>query len=161
MDLTTIFHRTCQSIANRLNWEALSSSLAGQNLPSTAQQRYTPSTAATASPSSISAHGSTQITPPISSGSNSGSSTQAHGGGSNTMSTAPQETSLWVVFGIKNMHEFNEIENIEISSLLNDPSFFKELKTRYNNHRWLFQRWFSPFRFRHCNFVQVSIISNM
>lgn len=160
MDLTTIFYRTCQSIANTLNWEALSSSLAGQNSPSTAQQRYTP-TAATASPSSISVRDSTQTIPPISSGSNSDSFTQAHGGGSSTMSTAPQGAPLWVVFGIKNMHEFDEIENIEISSLLNDPSFFKELKTRYNKHRWLFQRWVSPFRFRHCNFVQVSIISNM
>ncbi|KAG4429355.1 hypothetical protein IFR05_015162 [Cadophora sp. M221] len=158
MDWTTIFHRTCQSIANKLNWEALSSSLFGQTPPSTAQQRYTPLTAATSSPSSNSAHSSTQTTPPISSRSNSGSFPQAHGGGSGTMSTAPQEPSLWIVFGIKNMREFDEIENIEISSLVNDSSFFKELRTRYDKHCWLFQRWFSPFRFRHCNFVRFEMI---
>lgn len=155
IDWTTIFYRICQSIANTLNWGALGSSLVTQKSPSKAQQLYIPATAS----ASIPTHSSTQTRPSISPGSNGGSATQAHGGGPSTIPTAPQGDPLWVVFGIKYMHEFDDIENIETSSLLNDPSFFKELKTRYNKYHWFFQRWFSPFRFRHCNFVQFEIIN--
>lgn len=158
---TTVFYRICQSIANTLNWIVLSSSLAIQNSLSKAQQLYTPATAATASASSIPMHSSTQKRPSIAPGSNNGSVTEARGSGSSTIPTSPQGDPLWVVFGIKDMHELHEIENIEVSGLLNDSSFFKELKTRYKKYRWFFLRWFSPFRFRHCNFVQVSIMFDM
>jgi hypothetical protein len=136
--------------------------LAPQGSPSKAQQLYTPANAATARASSSLAQDSTQARPAMPPGSNSNSVTRAQGGGSSTIPTVPQrDHPLWVVFGIKDMHEFDEIENIEVTSVLNDSSFFKELKTRYNKHRWFFQRWFSPFRFRHCNFVQASIIFDL
>lgn len=152
-----LFYRICQSIANTLNQIVLSSSLATQKSPSEAQQLYTLA-AATASASSIPAHGLTQTRPSIAPGSNNGSVTEARGSGSSTIPTSPQGDVLQVVFGIKDMHEFHEIENIEVSGLLNDSLFFKELKTRYKKYRWFFLRWFSPFRFRHCNFVQASIM---
>lgn len=143
-----------------LNWKALSTSLTGQTSQSIAHQRYTPGTTATTSTSSATAHGSTATTPLYYSGSSGASSVRAHGGSSDTILTTRHDDPLWVVFGIKDTNEYDEIENIEVSNLPNDSSFFKELKKRYTKHRWFFQRWFSPFRFRYCDFVQVNILSD-
>jgi len=131
-----------------------SSSLAGQTSQSSAQQRYTPATGATTNASSTPLHGSNQTNIQAPAGNTTGC-TQAYGGRPCAYSVAPQGNPLCVVFGIKDSQEFDQIENIEISNAFNDPSFFKELKMRYKKYRWFFQRWCSPFRFRHCKFVQV------
>ncbi|EMD95267.1 hypothetical protein COCC4DRAFT_204965 [Bipolaris maydis ATCC 48331] len=62
------------------------------------------------------------------------------------------------VFSIKDMWGFHNIENIENHSQLSDPMFFEELKKRHKSHRWCFQHWLSPYRFRYCRFVQFEEI---
>jgi hypothetical protein len=69
-----------------------------------------------------------------------------------------QITPMRIIFGIQGVRRSLEIEQIEISSQMNDQSFFSELKTRYKKHRAYFQRFLSPFRFRHCNFVKVGLL---
>jgi hypothetical protein len=63
-----------------------------------------------------------------------------------------------IIFGIQGMRKSLEIEQIEISSQMNDQIFFSELRTRYKKHRSFFWRLLSPFRFRHCNFVKVGLL---
>jgi hypothetical protein len=36
-----------------------------------------------------------------------------------------------------------------------DDQFFEELKTKYNEIRGLFRRWFGIWRYSHCDFVKV------
>ncbi|KAK6811346.1 hypothetical protein RU639_012790 [Aspergillus parasiticus] len=121
-----------QSITDMLSWKAPSNSLAWQTSQSTANQRYTPGSAI---------------------------SVESQDGNAKAISVGRYGNPSWVVFGIKVMDEYDEIENIESSNLLNDPSFFNELKKRHAKHRWFFQRWFSPFRFRYCKFVQFESIN--
>lgn len=157
---TTIFHRICQHIARFCNWEMQSFGLPVQKLTSQAQRLYTPPfvTAPTASPPSQ--HSTFQITPPISSpGANDASGTQSQRGCLSADLVIQQGKPLWIVFGVKNTPDFDDIENIEMTNLLDDPSFFQELRERHNKHRSLFRRWFSPFRFRNCRFVRVSTTS--
>lgn len=139
-----------------LSWKAPSNSLAWQTSQSTAHQRYTPGVTATSSASSETAHGSTATSSPHYSAGSSAISVEPQAGNTKAISVDRYGNPSWVVFGIKDMDEYDEIENIESSNLLNDPSFFKELKKRHAKHRWFFQRWLSPFRFRYCKFVQVN-----
>ncbi|GMG13312.1 unnamed protein product [Aspergillus oryzae] len=110
----------------------------------------------TSSASSETAHGSTATSSPHYSAGSSAISVEPQAGNTKAISVDRYGNPSWVVFGIKDMDEYDEIENIESSNLLNDPSFFKELKKRHAKHRWFFQRWLSPFRFRYCKFVQVN-----
>jgi hypothetical protein len=75
--------------------------------------------------------------------------------GSSSSGSTSQADSFWIIFGIKDMRSFSAIENIETSIQLRDMPFFQDLKRRHRRHRWFFQRWFSPYRFRFCKFVQV------
>ncbi|EUC48196.1 hypothetical protein COCMIDRAFT_47701, partial [Bipolaris oryzae ATCC 44560] len=52
-----------------------------------------------------------------------------------------------------------KIEQIEICSRMNDQIFLPELKKRYKKHRLMVSRWFSPFRFHHCDFVKFRKVS--
>jgi hypothetical protein len=72
--------------------------------------------------------------------------------------TQPPTQSFFVIFGIKSVKRLDVVENIEITQDTNDPSFFKELKTRFTARRSLLLHLFSPFRFQYCQFVEVSII---
>ena len=128
------------------------SSMTGQSQPARSQQRYTPSSAAPPTTSN-NPHNTTQSIPINSSEANYGM-TQTSGSAPWYNSTTQQPNAHWVIFGIKN-YDFDKIENIETSSVLNDPSFFPELKARHSKLVWFFRRWFSPFRFRYCQFVQV------
>jgi hypothetical protein len=60
-----------------------------------------------------------------------------------------------MLFGVQSSDWFTNLEQIDISSINNDPEFFRELKLRYKKNRsWI--KWIaSPFRLRSCNFVKV------
>jgi hypothetical protein len=60
-----------------------------------------------------------------------------------------------VLFAVQGSRWSLDLEQIPVTSLLNDPAFFRELKTRYKKHRSLIRRLVSPFRFRYCRFVKV------
>jgi hypothetical protein len=70
----------------------------------------------------------------------------------NTSITASQR----ILFAIQGSKWSLDLEEIPVSSLLNDPAFFRELKVRYKKHRSLIKRLVSPFRFRSCKFVKVT-----
>jgi hypothetical protein len=123
-----------------------------------ARQRYTPATAATNSPSSATT--SDSVVP--NSLHNSADSSALPGGlcpGGTDNVPNSRRASSWIVFGIRDPYEYDHIENIEASSLMDDPLFFTELKKRFAKRCWFFQRWISPYRFRYCRFVQVTIQS--
>ncbi|KAI4911823.1 hypothetical protein J4E90_006640 [Alternaria incomplexa] len=64
------------------------------------------------------------------------------------------DPSLRVLFGVQGSRWSLEVEQIS-TALLNDPAFFRELKTRYKKHRHWIKRLISPFRFRFCRFVKL------
>jgi hypothetical protein len=150
-------------------WQRISTSLQGerQRTPSTGNQPpksavYTPSptntsgVSASASSSTLQGVSTANLTPAA--GGSSNNSPQVQGSSSIDLRTTAQAVPLRILFGIQGMRKTLEIEQIEISSQVNDPMFFSELKTRYKKHRWFLKRWLSPFLFRHCNFVKVSIL---
>ncbi|KAH7096085.1 hypothetical protein FB567DRAFT_48711 [Paraphoma chrysanthemicola] len=59
-----------------------------------------------------------------------------------------------VLFGVQGPRWSLDLEQIPVTSLLNDPTFFRELKKRYKKHRSVLKRIASPFRFRYCRFVK-------
>lgn len=79
--------------------------------------------------------------------------TQAHDPAPNTI---PPVVSSCVVFGIRDMHGFHDIEHLDTDVQLNDSTFFQQLKESHKKHRWRVQNWLSPYVFRYCRFVQVS-----
>ncbi|KAI4637814.1 hypothetical protein J4E83_000632 [Alternaria metachromatica] len=122
---------------------------------SRASQRYTPtSTSATSAP---------VASPQTAGGVNSNLS--APGSASSPLqvlgqpATVPSKTvpgpSLRVLFGVQGSRWSLEVEQISVTALLNDPAFFRELKTRYKKHRSWIKRLISPFRFRFCRFVKL------
>jgi hypothetical protein len=156
-----VFHRICRSVARICHWKILRFASANQESSSKAQQLYTPASVMTTIASSVHTHspiqGTRSMTSPITNGPDG---MQAQGGYSSADFVPPQRKPSWVVLGVQNTPDFDEIENIEMTTLLNDTSFFQELKIRHDKHRRLFQRWFSPFRFRYCKFVRVRTTLN-
>ncbi|CAN9412095.1 unnamed protein product [Alternaria alternata] len=75
-----------------------------------------------------------------------------------SMSAPPTNVaSLWVVFGIRDLFEWDDIENIEIDGILmNDATFFGKLRQLDSKYRWPLLSWMSPWNFEYCKFVQVS-----
>ncbi|KAH7080625.1 hypothetical protein BKA63DRAFT_563300 [Paraphoma chrysanthemicola] len=73
-----------------------------------------------------------------------------------TSSSLPRTSleSRRILFGIQGSRWSLDLEQIPVTSLLNDPTFFHELKKLYKKHRSLLKRVVSPFRFRHCRFVK-------
>jgi hypothetical protein len=125
---------------------------------SAAQRRYTPPirTANRTASAAAQGIGLTPMSPAQLNNSGNTTSTQATG----PIYVPPMLTHkwLWIIFGIKNHPDFHAIENIEMSSLLmNDATFFRELKSLESKHRWPILKWFSPYIFSYCNFVQVFI----
>lgn len=66
--------------------------------------------------------------------------------------------TLRVVFGIKDLQGYHDIEEMETHAQLTDATFFQDLKKNHRKHRSLIQRWFSPYVFRYCRFVQVRTV---
>jgi hypothetical protein len=165
--LSRLYHTWTIVFRNGL-LDIMASSLSSQQRrPSRASRVYpqskTGNTGSSGSPSTGSVLSGSQA------GSNSGSGTtqrslniaQQHGGNIVTRPPTPPPPPLhsFVVFGVKNaMHDYYAIENINMSNISRDTVFFKELKAQYNINRSLLLRIFSPFRFRHCNFVEVSML---
>ncbi|KAH8727556.1 hypothetical protein GQ44DRAFT_703430 [Phaeosphaeriaceae sp. PMI808] len=59
-----------------------------------------------------------------------------------------------MLFAIQGSRWSLDLEQISVSTQLNDPAFFRELNTRYKKHRNWIKRMVSPFRFRFCKFVR-------
>jgi hypothetical protein len=158
LDWLTAFRLLYQATRSRLPTKLTSPSSTGISPPSKTHLRYTPTTTTTTGTSS--SLSVPQNTPPssltASACGNVGSQAQPSSSGSDS-----QEDSFWVVFGIKDMRGFNAIENIQTRVQLRDTTFFEELKRSHGRHRWIFQRWFSPYRFRYCKFVKVSTTSKL
>jgi hypothetical protein len=62
-----------------------------------------------------------------------------------------------VLFGVQGRRWSLELEKIMLAGISNDPTFFRELKERYKQHRSSIKRLLSPYRFRSCRFVKVSL----
>lgn len=121
--------------------------------PSQANLRYTPSSASAST-------GTSSSLPPAQSALTPSSNPPAGGNATSQVGLNPgvnqmPADALCVVFGIRDMRGFDAIENIETDLRLDDTSFFQDMKKRHGRYRWFFQRWFSPYRFRYCRFVQV------
>jgi hypothetical protein len=155
----TAFWLLFQALRSRLPVKLANPPPPDSTSPSKAHQRYKPSTTS-ASTSINSTSGTVQGTLNLSSNPpacrSTGSQVRHNTGGNET----PAD-SLWVVFGIRDMRGFDAIENIETHARLNDTLFFQDMKTRHGRYRWFFQRWFSPYRFRYCRFVQASRIPEL
>jgi len=129
---------------------------------SLAGQRYTPSPATNIGTAANSAQGvsPTSIHHQAFDGTSHGSSMQLNTLSPIPSTPTPPHNSLWVIFGVKDTFEFDDIECINIESMLmNDPSFFAELRRLDSKYRWRFLRWFSPWIFTHCKFVRVCTLS--
>ncbi|KAI4703158.1 hypothetical protein J4E81_002035 [Alternaria sp. BMP 2799] len=85
---------------------------------------------------------------------NSNSTPQIAGQPATNPSIVVPDPSLRVLFGVQGSRWSLEVEQIS-TALLNDPAFFRELKTRYKKHRHWIKRLISPFRFRFCRFVKL------
>ena len=129
--------------------------------PSSARQRYTPPPATNVG----TAARSPQVVPPTTShhqtsnNSTTSSGMQANASSSVPPTPIPPHTSLWVIFGVKDTFEFDDIESINMPSMLmNDASFFAELRRLDSKYRWPVLKWFSPWVFTHCKFVRVRML---
>ena len=135
--------------------KANSGSAASSSTSSTASQRYTPATSSTISTpvTSSPVAGRTGTSPSAINSSNF--APRITGQPTNVPPTAVPDPSLRVLFGVQGSRWSLEIEQIGVTALLNDPAFFRELKTRYKKHRSWIKRLVSPFRFRFCRFVKL------
>lgn len=125
---------------------------------SAAQRRYTPPTTTATKTASTAAQGIGLTPMPPAHLNNSGNTTSTQANGPIYVPPMSTHKWLWIIFGIKNHPDFHAIENIEMSSLLmSDTAFFRELKSLESKHRWPILKWFSPYIFSYCNFVQVHI----
>lgn len=150
-------------------WRTVSASLQGGKQrnpsagmkPSKSAVAYTPSPwgVSKASASSSAPQGATNPSPANNVSNNN--FPQVHGNSTRGPSNVVQMPPMQILFGIQGMRRSLEVEQIEICSQMNDQIFFSELKARHQKHRWLFKRWFSPFRFRYCNFVKVGIAERL
>lgn len=67
------------------------------------------------------------------------------------------QSPVRILFGVQGRRWSLELEQIIIAGLSNDPTFFRELKARYKRHRGFIKLLLSPYRFRFCRFVKVSL----
>ncbi|KAH4262248.1 hypothetical protein HBI70_010630 [Parastagonospora nodorum] len=85
---------------------------------------------------------------------NQRSPTGAQGQHSNATTSNMPSMSHRILFGIQGSKWSLDLEQIQISSLIEDSEFFRELKIRHKRHRSWAKRTLSPFRFRFCRFVK-------
>jgi hypothetical protein len=126
-----------------------------QSPPSAAHRRYTPSFSTNAAATTGSVQGaSSNAVPSHLTGSNI---LPAQSSAPNTSAPPTNVASLWVIFGIRDLFEWDDIENIEIDGMLmNDATFFDKLRRLDSKYRWPLLSWMSPWNFAYCKFVQVS-----
>jgi len=138
--------------------KATISSAARSFKSSTASKRYTPTTSSTTSTpvTSSPAAGNTSTSPSAMNSSNS--TPQVSSSPTTAPPTAVPDPSLRVLFGVQGSRWSLEVEQISVTAALNDPAFFRELRTRYKRHRSWMKRLISPFRFRFCRFVKLEKI---
>ncbi|CAN9296463.1 unnamed protein product [Alternaria alternata] len=127
----------------------------GSSASSKASQRYTP-TSSSAVPTSTNNSQTTSETDTNSLATDNGnSSPQISGQSATVLAATSPDPSKRVLFAVQGSRWSLEVEQISITTLLNDPMFFRELKTRYRKHRSWIKRLASPFRFRFCRFVKL------
>ncbi|KAF2130731.1 hypothetical protein P153DRAFT_336557 [Dothidotthia symphoricarpi CBS 119687] len=160
----------CEDHEHQITWTAIFdcmntylSGLLQNRLPTTsssgskqskAMQRYTPPGSSSASSSTQISQNLSQIPSNTTSGNGSTKSVQVQGNSTNSTIAPPPPVSNWVLFGVQGSRWSLELEHIGISNLINDPTFFSELKSRYKRHRGWTRFLLSPFRFRFCRFVK-------
>ena len=125
------------------------------SVSSKASQRYTP-TNSSAVPKSRSNSQTTGETDTNSLATdNDNSSPQTSGQSATVLAATSPDPPKRVLFAMQGSRCSLEVEQISITTLLNDPIFVRELKTQYKKHRTWIKRLASPFRFRFCRFVKV------
>lgn len=135
--------------------EKLQNSWPMSSSTSSARLRYTPSDMTAAERSPASAQNTSSATS-SQSGNIAGNVAQAQSSGANGKPGHPPQFSAWIIFGIEDGFGFNDIENIDMSCpLMNDITFFTELKRLETKYRWPLLRWLSPYVFCYCKFVRV------
>jgi hypothetical protein len=95
----------------------------------------------------------------MASGSTGNGSPQVQGQVTSASSSNDASEAQRILFGVQGSRWSLDLEQIHMSSIDNDPAFFRELKIRYRKHRGLLKRIASPFRFRFCKFVKVCAMS--
>ncbi|KAF2474931.1 uncharacterized protein BDR25DRAFT_113066 [Lindgomyces ingoldianus] len=126
--------------------------------PSKASERYTPGNSLTPDSATPSAGSGRQNTASVPSGSSNNAPPQIQCQTPNNPPQSVPVTSAWILFGIQGNRWSLELEQITVSSLINDPTFFQELKARYKKHRGWLRMLLSPFRFQFCRFVKVCLL---
>jgi hypothetical protein len=121
---------------------------------SKASERYTPagSNIGTSSQSSVQNTSATQSHKVL--GDDNEASAQPQNP-TNANPSTPHMESQRILFAIQGSKWSLGLEQIPISSSLDDPTFFRDLKVRHKQHRNWIKRIMSPFRFRFCRFVKV------
>lgn len=146
LDWFTAIERLCSTLKRYSPITVSGSAPTGSKSSSKAQARYMPTgTSSVNAPPHLQQATALQSPQNGALGSSVGTQTQ----------TCTSSNPLWIVFGVKDIQGFYGIENIGTHVQCDDSSFFQELKSRHRKHRWFFQRWFSPYVFRYCRFVQV------
>lgn len=151
MKWTTALQHISQALWRKLPLTNTTPSSTAVTPPSRAYMRYAPAATIGATQSSHISIGTPAASQNTPAGSNTGAQTTTQLPSNNNTPEDP----LYVLFGVKGIMDFHKIEEFE-AHMHDDASFFRDLKLKHERHRWFFQRWFSPFRFRYCRFVQVS-----
>lgn len=82
-------------------------------------------------------------------------SNEAARGGSETADNAPLKMTGYVFLGVKRGVE-HSVAEINVHGL-GDDQFFKELRAEYHKMKGYLRRFFSVWRFAHCDFVKVEL----
>jgi hypothetical protein len=159
----------CSTEGQRVTWNNIGEQImrrfstfqTKQNAPSstpgssTASKRYTPagSTQTMSSSSPAQAPNSGDSKKQSSSAGNASPQVQSQTPSAST--NADASAAQRILFGVQGSRWSLDLEQIHVSSIGNDPAFFRELKVRYRKHRSWAKRIASPFRFRFCKFVKV------
>lgn len=142
-------------LSNLLKKQTSSASLDGSK-SSEVSERSTSLESSPANSSTADSQGASQGIPNSTDKASCNSSLQTQGQKSSAYSNSAQKNPNWILFGVQGFRWSLELEQIKLSSLINDPMFFRELKARYKRHRGWLKLLLSPFRFRFCRFVKVN-----
>lgn len=142
-------------LSNLLKKQTSSASLDGSK-SSEVSERSTSLESSPENSSTADSQGASQGIPNSTDKSSCNSSLQTQGQKSSAYSNSAQTNPNWILFGVQGFRWSLELEQIKLSSLINDPMFFRELKARYKRHRGWLKLLLSPFRFRFCRFVKVN-----
>lgn len=138
-----------------LQWEQSTSDSLSAETHSKAGQRYPPTSSTGSTSSRSSSPATSSIDPQKQLKGAANAPLQTQGQTSNLLISSGMNGSLRILFGVQSSHWFTNLEQIDISSINNDPKFFRKIKLRYKKYRSWIKRIASPFRFRFCSFVKV------